>query len=89
MSLKDLRLKARLSQHALGVALARKLGDPEDEGRYYQPRIAAYESGRNAMPLPVAIALVSVLNAALRKARCRTKVMVEDLAERPKKKPRG
>lgn len=88
MSLKDLRREAGLSQHELGVALTKKLGQRVDESKYYQPRIAAYESGRNSMSVAVAVALVAALNAALKKAGSKQRASIELLVSAPKKKPR-
>lgn len=73
MSLKDLREKAGLSQAELGRRLAAELQE-DTEPKFYQPRISAYESGRNRMPLPIAVALAKVLTKAGRK-----KVAAEDL----------
>lgn len=89
MSLKSLRTEAGLSQHELGKRLSRELPDEGDAPNYYQPRISAYENGRNTMPLPVAIALVKVLNKALKKAGSKQVASAEQLLTPAKKKPRS
>ena|SRR5690606_12711422 len=86
VTLKSLRIAAGLSQHELGKRLA-KVVDDAAETSYYQPRISAYENGRNAMPLPVAMALVKILNKALAKAGAKERASIEDMAPE-KKKPR-
>lgn len=78
MKLKSLREEAGLSQEQLGRQLADALGETR-ERKYYQPRIAAYEQGRNNLSLPAAKALVSILNRALRSAKSRRKAAIEDL----------
>lgn len=78
MKLKLFREDAGLSQEELGRRLSAALGETE-ERKYYQPRIAAYESGRNNLSLPVAKALVTVLNRALRAAKSRRKATLDDL----------
>lgn len=79
MSLKTLREAAGLSQIELGKRLAIELGEPADDERYFQPRISAYETGRNRIPLPIAVSLTKVLNKALAKAKSKRKAAVEDL----------
>lgn len=88
VSLKSLRTEAGLSQNELGQRLSRSM--PSDAGRpnYYQPRISAYENGRNSMPLPVALALVKILNKALKKAGSK-KVATVELLGADKKKARS
>lgn len=89
MSLKSLRTEAGLSQNELGKRLSRAIPADGDTPNYYQPRISAYENGRNTMPLPVAMALVKVLNRALKKAGSKKVATVELLAATEKKKPRS
>ena len=87
MSLKSLRVAAGLSQHELGQRLAKALpGTAQPE--YFQPRICSYESGRNNMPLAVALALTKILNQALKKAGSKQVATIEGLAS-PIKKPRA
>lgn len=86
MSLKTLREKAGLSQHELGLRLHKKLHPGTEPPAYAQPRIAAYEHGRNAMSIPVAQALVAILNAALKKAGLAERATLQAIADT--KKPR-
>lgn len=86
MSLKELRTEAGLSQLELGARLAKRLGDGEK--RYFQPRISAYESGRNNIPMNVGVALVDILNKQLRRQKSKKVATLEELAQPPKKKPR-
>lgn len=91
MSMKSLREKAGLSQQGLGELLAREAGGENADPKYFQPRVSAYETGRNRIPLPVAMSIVKVLNAALKKAKVKERATVEDLlheSQAPKKKPR-
>ena len=87
VTLKSLRLEAGLSQHELGQQLAAAVPSRNSKPDYYQPRISAYENGRNTMPLPVAVALVKILNKALKKAGSRKVASVENMVPE-KKKPR-
>lgn len=87
MSLKELREEAGLSQRELGERLAKAVpGEAAPE--YYQPRISSYETGRNSMSVPVALALVKILNRELRKAKSKRVATIEGLVA-TKKKPRG
>lgn len=88
MSLQALRTEAGLSQKELGEKIAKALtppGETPPAPKYYQPRISAYESGRNVPPLNVAVAIVDALNKALKKAGSKKVAKVEDLVT---KKPR-
>lgn len=75
MTLKRLREAAGLSQDALG----RLIAAPDSKNAYFQPRIFAYESGRKRVPLPVALKLVKILNANLRKNKSRLIAKTEHL----------
>lgn len=95
MSLKDLREEANLSQSELGSRLHALLPDTAETPEYFQPRISSYESGRNRIPLPVAVAIVRVLNDELEKQGVETRATVEgllhekhELPKRRKKKAR-
>lgn len=85
MGLKRLREEAGLSQRELGVQLAKSVGSIEP--RYAQPRICAYESGRNGIPLGIAAELVKILNKALKKNGSKEVATLEELAKRQKKTP--
>lgn len=88
MSLRELRIEAGLSQKELGERVAKALTPPGEKPtppKYYQPRISAYESGRNVPSLNVAAALVAALNKALKKAGSDKSAKIEDLLT---KKPR-
>lgn len=78
MKLKTLRESAGLSQEQLGRKLAAAL-DEANPPKYCQPRIAAYERGRNNLSLPVAKALVTILNRELAKAKSRKRAALDDL----------
>jgi transcriptional regulator with XRE-family HTH domain len=65
-NLKSLRELAGLSQEALGRRLTEAMPDPGGAPNYAQPRIAAYEQGRNKVPLMVAQHLVAILNKSLK-----------------------
>lgn len=97
MSLKSLREEARLSQCELGSRLHEAMPDSGVEPEYFQPRISSYESGRNRIPLPVAVAITKILNAELKARRSKVVATVEGLLPEPedrskkratKKKPR-
>lgn len=79
MGLKQLRETAGLSQHELGKELAKRSGTSP---QYAQPRISAYESGRNGIPLAVAMEITAILNKALRKKKSRTVATLEQLAKK-------
>lgn len=77
MKLKELREVAGISQRELGERLSKEL--KETPPKCTQTRISSYESGRNKVPLAVAIKLVVVLNRALKKAKSRRQASIEDL----------
>lgn len=81
MTLKVLRVEAGLSQRELGEALAKALPSSRPDTAYSQPRIAAYESGRNKMSLEVAMVLVKILNRALKKAKSKKTATLETLSD--------
>lgn len=90
MNLRELREAAGITQQELGALLNVELGGA-DEPEYFQPRISSYETGRNTMPLPVALALVKVLNQKLKAAKVKARAKVEDMMRTPapkRKKPR-
>lgn len=78
-TLKELRTEAGLTQKELAERLAKAL-PPATAPKFLQPRVSAYESGRNTPPLEVAIALTRILNRALKRAGSRRHAKVEDLA---------
>jgi transcriptional regulator with XRE-family HTH domain len=88
VSLKSLRIAAGLSQHELGQRLAKAIPSGAGSPEYFQPRISSYESGRNNMPLSVALAITKILNQALKKAGSKQTATIEALAS-PTKKPRA
>lgn len=80
-TLASLRHEAGLSQKQLGDFLfAADRGKKPGTKDFTQPRIAAYETGRNQMTLRVAALLVKILNKQLAKAGSPTRVTINDLA---------
>jgi transcriptional regulator with XRE-family HTH domain len=92
MSLKELREAAGLTQQELGERLAKVLPSTGAHPEQHQSRISSYETGRNRMPLQVAVALTDLLNHALRQAGSDQVATAEAMlhsSQRPKKrKPR-
>lgn len=69
-SLKYLRQLAGLSQEALGRKLSEALPESgSDAAAYAQPRISAYENGRNRISISVAQVLMTILNKELKRQK--------------------